>query len=45
MEEEELQQPMNKDNGKVFIQKLFEKEHVCNIILQCPRLRMKAMMQ
>jgi hypothetical protein len=31
-EEVELQQPMNKNNGKEFFQELFEEEPICNII-------------
>jgi hypothetical protein len=44
MEEIELQQHVNKDSGKEFIQELFE-EHVCSVIPQCPRSRTKAMMK
>jgi hypothetical protein len=35
---------MSKDSGKEFLQELFE-EHVCNIIIQCPRSRTRAMMK
>jgi hypothetical protein len=45
VEKEELQQPMRKDNGKEFLKKIFEKEVVCSVIHQCPRLRTKAMMK
>jgi len=45
MEEEELQQLMSKDNGKEFIQELFEEEHAYNIMLQSLRSRTKPMMK
>jgi hypothetical protein len=34
MEEVELQQSVSRDNGKEFIQELFEffQEHICNVI-------------
>jgi hypothetical protein len=40
-----MQQLVSKDSGKEFLQELFEKKHVCNIIPQCPRSRTKAMMK
>ncbi len=45
MEEVKLQQLVNKDGGKEFIQESFEEEPICNVILQCPRSRTKITMK
>jgi hypothetical protein len=44
VEEEKLQQHVNKDNGKELFQKLFEKL-VCNVIPQHPRSKTKTMIK
>ncbi len=41
VEEEELQQHVSKDNGKEFIQELFEKEPMCNVIFNAQDQRPK----
>jgi hypothetical protein len=38
VKETELQQCMSKNNGEKFFQELFEEEHLCSVIIQCPRL-------
>jgi len=45
MEEKELQQHVSKDNEEEFLQKLFEEEPICSVILQCPRSKTKVMMK
>jgi hypothetical protein len=36
---------VGKDNEKEFLQKLFEEEPICSVILQCPRSKTKAMIK
>ncbi len=43
VEKKELKQPIS--SGKVFLQEVFKKGPISNIILQCPRSRTRTMMK